>query len=302
MIMTETVSNHWDGWQKNREISRPQYVDWGDHPTILKHLNQTVFGSPDVDFIRYFGNYHPEFSGKSVLSLCCGDGGFEKLLLQNQVFKHITGLDISESRVAAAQTNRGQFTEQLDFIVGDVNLADFGYQSYDVVFAKAALHHVENLEGLMQSIIRCLRPGGLLVSIDFFGPSRFQWTNNQLEAANWFLKERIPPALRTRRNGMIYEVANRHTVAEMIAMDPSEAVRSGELDGVLHQYFDLKVDLALGGTLLNLIFYGDVINNFDAENAEHNRLIEEAFQYERALINTGELASDFRLIIAAPKP
>ena len=65
--------------------------------------------------------------------------------------------------------------------------------------------------------------------------------------------------------------------------------------------FDIHVDLPLGGTLLKLIFYGDVTNNFDAENPEHNRIIEEAFQLERSLINNGALGSDFRLLIATPK-
>jgi len=296
--MNEAVSKHWDAWQEGRDSSPHIYVDWGDHPTILKHLFQTTFGSPDIDFFQYFKNSHPDFSEKSVLSLCCGDGGFEKALLEREVFAHITGLDISESRVQAALASRGKHANQLDFVVGDVNAANFGLNAFDIVFAKAALHHVENLEGLMQGIARCLRPGGLLVTIDFFGPSRFQWPDAQLAATNWFLKERVPPALRLRRDGTTYEAAVRPTLAEMIAMDPSEAVRSGELDAILRAHFDFCVDLPLGGTLLNLIFYGDVTNNFNADNPEHNRIIEEAFELERSLINKGEIGSDFRLLIA----
>jgi SAM-dependent methyltransferase len=299
--MSEATSNHWDAWQASRGSSPLLYVDWGDHPTILQHVFQTVFGSPDIDFFQYFKNSHPDFAEKSVLSLCCGDGGFEKALLERQIFAHITGLDISESRIQAALASRGKYADQLDFVVGDVNAANFGLNAFDIVFAKAALHHVENLEGLMRGITQCLRPGGLLVTIDFFGPSRFQWTDAQLAATNWFLKERVPPALRLRRDGTTYEAAVRPTLASMIAMDPSEAVRSGELDTILRAHFDFCVDLPLGGTLLNLIFYGDVTNNFDAENPAHNRLIEEAFQYERKLINEGCLGSDFRLLIGLLK-
>ena len=299
--MSEVASAYWDTWQKNSEIFAPQYVDWGDHPTILKLVYQTVFGAPDVDFFQYFKSRHPEFAEKSVLSLCCGDGSFEKALLEHKVFAHITGVDVSETRVQAALASKAKYAQQLNFIVGDVNVANFGEQTYDIVFAKAALHHVENLEGLMKGITRCLRPGGLLVTIDFFGPSRFQWTDAQLAATNRFIQERIPPALRVRRDGTSYECAIRPSIAEMIAMDPSEAVRSGELDAILRTHFDIRVDLPLGGTLLNLIFYGDVVNNFDVENPEHNRLIEDAFQYERKRIDDGRLGSDFRLLIASPK-
>lgn len=298
--MSEIASAHWDTWQKNQEISRHQYVDWGDHPTILKQVYQTVFGAPDIDFFKYFKTRHPEFAEKSALSLCCGDGGFEKALLEHQVFAHITGVDISAVRVHAALANKGHYAQQLDFIIGDVNVADFGEQAYDIVFAKAALHHVENLEGLMRGIARCLRPGGMLVTIDFFGPSHFQWTDAQLDAANQFIQQRIPPALRLRPDGTSYDFATRPAIEAMIAMDPSEAVRSGELDAILRTHFDILVDLPLGGTLLNLIFYGDVINNFDVENPDHNRILEDAFQYERRLITEGKLGSDFRLLIATP--
>ncbi len=84
------------------------------------------------------------------------------------------------------------FADKLDFIVCDVNSGNFGNDKYDVVFAKAALHHVEQLGSLMQGIRQCLKPDGHLVTIDFFGPTRFQWTGCQLQAANNFIAENMP--------------------------------------------------------------------------------------------------------------
>ena len=47
-----------------------------------------------------------------------------------------------------ASNNRGDYKDRLQFIIGDVNEGKLGHNLYDIVFAKAALHHVEKLESL----------------------------------------------------------------------------------------------------------------------------------------------------------
>ncbi len=300
-LPTSSARGHWDQWQINRSRAQTAYVDWGDHPTLLSNVFAAAFGDSQIDFFKYFQQQFPDFSRRNAVSLCCGDGAFESALIGNNVFASVTGIDISPVRIEAARELHAGVSDRLCFVVGDVNDGKLGSQTYDIVFAKAALHHVENIEQLASGICQSLRPNGLLVAIDFFGPTRFQWTDAQIAAANWFLSNRIPQALRTRADGSVYEEVRRPTVEEMIALDPSEAVRSSELLHVLSERFDIQVDIHLGGTLLNLIFYGDIINNFDVQDPTHNHILREAFQYERALLNDGTLSSDFRLIMAKPR-
>lgn len=209
------------------------------------------------------------------------------MLLSSGIFTSLTGIDFSPARVELALQSRVEQESQLSFFVGDVNAGDFGDQTHDVVFAKAALHHVEQLQVLFDGIRRCLRPGGKLVTLDFFGPTRFQWTDAQLDATNHFLATGIPESLLEKRDGSYHRQLARPAVVDMISMDSTEAVRSGELYTLLKSNFLIEQDLALGETSLNLIFYGDVMNNFDPSDARHN------------LINSGRIGSDFRLIIAS---
>jgi len=295
----DASARHWDEWQAQHSLAPPRFTDWGDHPTILKLIYQTVFGSAETGFLEHLAQTYPQFARAHALSLCCGDGAFERHLVAQGVFGSVTGIDVSPARITSAQQQRAGFEARLDFEVGDVNAGRFGQQRYDVVFAKAALHHVENLEALVRGIRAALRPGGCLVTIDFFGPTRFQWTDAQLAATNRFLAG-VPRELLRKRDGSLHEAMTRPGIDEMIRLDPSEAVRAGELHALLKANFTTVEDLALGGTLLNLIFYGDVVNNFDPENEAHNRIIREAFALERRLIDSGELGSDFRLIVARP--
>ena len=53
--------------------------------------------------------------------------------------------------------------------------------------------------------------------------------------------------------------------------------------------------------MVNLLLYGDIVNQFDPANPDHNAVIREAVDWEQQLIAQGMLPSDFRLIIGQPR-
>lgn len=294
------ASDFWDQWQRNRDATpgpgNRKWVDWGGHPRILELILDRVFGPPRRSLMECLGDTFPQLRTGHALSLCCGDGGFERQLIQSGVLRRVTGIDIAPVRIASAAAGAGP-DEGLDFRVGNVNLGDFGSQQYDAVIAKAALHHIECLEAVFQGIRRTLKPGGCLIAIDFFGPTRLQYTELQLETANRFLIDEVPEALRLQADGSIYS-ARRSTVAEMIAGDPSEAVRSGEILALLRQHFRRLDVRDIGGTLLDLIFSSSIVNNFDESNPAHNRIVEKAFALEQSLLASGAIDADFKFVAA----
>jgi SAM-dependent methyltransferase/glycosyltransferase involved in cell wall biosynthesis len=294
-----SASRHWDDWQRSRAASGQRFVDWGDHPTVLQEVFRRAFGDPHTGFFDFLSTRYPQLAQGHALSLCSGDGGFECSLLDRGVFGRITGLELSAERIQAARQSANGHA--IDFVQADINVADYGQGRYDAVFAKAALHHIENLEHAMAQIARCLRPGGLLITIDFFGPSRFQWTDAQLAACNAFWQTRVPPALRIEPDGHPTPPVSRPRVQDLITMDPSEAVRSSELYALLQAHFELEHDVALGGSLLNLLLSGDRVNRFDPEDDVHNQVLREASALEHDLMNSGVLGSDFRFIVARPR-
>ncbi|MBA2674886.1 class I SAM-dependent methyltransferase [Ramlibacter sp.] len=293
------TAQHWDNWQARVAQQPARYGDWADHPVILGLLQEELFGSPSVSVLDFFKASCPAFESAHALSLCCGDGAFERQLVAAGVFGSVTGMDLSPARVEAANAARGEWAGRLAYEMGDANSGAFGTACYDVVFAKAALHHVEALEAMFAGVRRCLRPGGRLAAIDFFGPTRFQWTDRQLALANAFL-QRLPDALVRRPDGSLHRNLQRPTVAHMIALDPSEAVRSGELLDALRASMRTEHELDAGGAVLNLVFDGAIVNNFEAGRPEHDAWIHEAFACERAHMAAGDIGSDFKVIVARP--
>jgi SAM-dependent methyltransferase len=295
-VVTDQSSLYWDQWQRDRLASPDPWTDWGDHPFIQSWVFRHAFGVGKTLF-NVFAEHLRGIEKPRALSLCCGDGAFERALVDAGVVHSVLGLDASPVRVEAAQ-RAAEGKPKCVFQVADLNALSLEAQQFDVVFAKAALHHIEALEVLADALSRVLRPSGLIIALDFFGPTRFQWTDAQLEWANRLLSN-LPPSLRQFRDGRLYEQITRPSISDMMALDPTEAVRSSDIERVFGSRFETIALYPLGGTLVSLVVYGDLVNRYNPEDPEHCAYLERMLTQEHALIEQGVLPSDFRLWILA---
>jgi SAM-dependent methyltransferase len=106
--------------------------------------------------------------------------------------------------------------------------------------------------------------------------------------------------VKAHRQGISYikNDVNLPTESSVIALDPSESIRSAEIMPVLKQYFDIVEFKPLGGSILQFLL-SDITCNFKGENGK--QLLEMFFAIEDAFMVTGELSSDFAYIVARPK-
>lgn len=110
--------------------------------------------------------------GHDILEVGCGEGNLSIELASNGLY--VDGLDISEDRVRCAEekaeTMRGSTVGRVPrFEVADLNTKILQPARYDVVVAHDALHHIMQLDRLLDEIRHTLRPGGSLVVYDFVG-------------------------------------------------------------------------------------------------------------------------------------
>ena len=117
----------------------------------------------------------------------------------------------------------------------------------------------------MDNVRQTLTTDGILLVVDFFGPSRFQWTDIQIELTQQLL-DLLPPEMRKNlRDPNLFEykhVITRPNMDDLVRADPSEAVRSDEIYTLLKNKFNIIEEKPLGGTLLSLLFDG-IAGNFD---------------------------------------
>jgi SAM-dependent methyltransferase len=267
-------------------------TNWWNLPNFAERWNRRASGDPAVDDASYIASRHLG-AGLSALSLGCGSGGQELRWAATGCFSRLVGVDLSEPRVEAARAAAAasDYAGILEFRVGNAETIEVPSGSLDAVIGAASLHHLTRLRAVLERARRWLKPGGLMLVNEFVGPTRFQWTNRQLEAANALL-ELLPERLRREPDGRMKSRVVRPSHLVMRLGDPSEAVESSEILPALDDLFE-RVELCrMGGTLSHLVFAG-IAQNFAASDLEARQWADLVFDTEDLLMDSGEIASDY---------
>jgi demethylmenaquinone methyltransferase/2-methoxy-6-polyprenyl-1,4-benzoquinol methylase len=101
-----------------------------------------------------------------VLDLAAGTGDFSLMVKQRYPKSRAVAVDITERMLQLARERGVKHT-----VCGDAGKLPFPDQSFDCVFVGYGLRNFPKLDVAIQEIERVTRPGGLLVSLDFFLPS-----------------------------------------------------------------------------------------------------------------------------------
>ncbi|HLH20109.1 MAG TPA: ubiquinone/menaquinone biosynthesis methyltransferase [Bryobacteraceae bacterium] len=102
-----------------------------------------------------------------VLDLACGTGDFSRLVSARCAGARAIAVDLTERMLRLA---RRQGNVRLA-VCADAGALPFPAASFDCVFIGYGLRNFPSLERALEEIERVTRPGGLLVSLDFFLPA-----------------------------------------------------------------------------------------------------------------------------------
>jgi ubiquinone/menaquinone biosynthesis C-methylase UbiE len=276
---------------------------WTDLDAVNRRINRMISGDGDTQYWDFVDRkYFSASSGLVGLSLGCGAGTREINWAGLGRFSRIDAYDVSPSQIevatkTAAERGHGGV---LNFKVGSVYDLLIPEGSYDVVFVEHALHHFTPLREVLARIERVLKPNGLFIVNEFVGPTRFQWTERQLEVINAALTL-LPKKFRRTIGGAESKARNtRPSILRMLMSDPSEAVESARIRPLLQELFDVVEVRDYGGTALSLILSA-IAQNF-GDDDESVRALSMLFDAEDLLLASGELTSDFALIVCRRRP
>jgi GT2 family glycosyltransferase/SAM-dependent methyltransferase len=242
-----------------------------------------------------------------MLSVGCGTGELERTLARLNAFRECDAWDIAPGGIETARRlAREEGFDHIHYEVRDITAAntavDLPPERYDAVWFESSLHHIEPLERVCEQVARTLKPDGFLFLNEYVGPSAFAFSARQRElirAAFALIPARFrrsfqpggPECLRS---------APIPTPDEVRAEDPTEAVRSADILSVVADYFEIVSRRETGGTLLQFLLHG-IAGNFHEGDPESLRVLRMLFEIEDALLETGEVRSDFAVIAARPR-
>ena len=122
-------------------------MDWNAEGYAANARFVSDLGAPVLDLLA------PQ-PGERILDLGCGDGALTAKLAERGAA--VVGVDASDDMVRAAR-ERG-----LDAQVRDARCLAFD-REFDAVFSNAALHWMPEIDPVLESVARALRPGGRFV-------------------------------------------------------------------------------------------------------------------------------------------
>ena len=292
---------HWD--RTVAAVESKELKGWLDWEFIeVEHIRPQLSGDKARYYLQhFFGNHLPRMPVERALSLGCGGGNLERALIKLKAASAIDAYDASPEsiRLANELAHEEGLAGCLRYEVADINRLELPARAYDFVVAKMSLHHFEDLDHVYAQISRSLKPGGVFMFNEYVGPTRYQWTDVQLELMNRVLE--ILPA-RLRRSALTGEALpeiTRPTIDEMIRMDPTEAVNSSQIIPLLAKHFEVVELRRYGGTLLHVLL-NHVMANFDVKDENQAALLKMIFLYEQTLVEKGVIESDFCYVVARP--
>lgn len=298
------VSELWGRKAAPKDLARSKVVSWQGHPWVRSHyVNRAVSGSPNMGWLAYIKNRYVPNTLEYGLTLGCGSGSLERSALRDGICHRMDAFDISEEaiRIARKDAELQKMERNVNYQVRDINRIELEQDKYDVIFTPSSAHHFKNLERVFEETNRGLKPSGLLVLVEYVGPSQFQWTDQQLRIVNELL-EILPTAYRQCLTavGTVKQRAERPSIDSMNAYDPSEAVRSADIVPLVDRYFNVVERADFGGTLLHLLLR-DIAGNFSESKEEDITILKLLCYFERTLIAERVIPSDFAFIVAAPR-
>jgi ubiquinone/menaquinone biosynthesis C-methylase UbiE len=268
---------------------------------VVSQIYRLISGGTDVHWLPWFlNNYLPPGTRFSrSLSVCCGDGAHEIALYNTGKVDFVHGFDISEGAIRQAVGSfekAGAAKSRYRFEVADAD--DLRIDGpFDLILSTGALHHVANLEHLLGRLSRMLLPNGYFVVLEYTGPNRFQWRDEQLGVINAILQQLD---VRYLKNNQRVELS-RPPMAEFLAIDPSEAVRSEDVLRVLAEKFTIEYKRNFNGTIMHPLY---PLLNSDLTNAgaqDFDSIVRLILLLENCLISNHALQSDFVFLVCRTK-
>jgi len=110
--------------------------------------------------------------GMHILDMCCGTGRLTSALSRAVGEEGaVTGLDFSENMISIAEQTVGKTATNVQFVRGDATNLPFPDNSFDGATVGWGLRNLSDLRQGIREMVRVVKPGGRVVSLDMAKPS-----------------------------------------------------------------------------------------------------------------------------------
>ena len=193
---------------------------------------------------QYIGSVSHKPGGR-VLDIGCGSGWLALELGRHG--QHVEAYDISPKAIALAKRMlaenpyRNGFGE-VNYHLQDVSEVDLGVEKFDAVSGWAAFHHLPDASAFMQRVLRALKPGGIVATMDDMPRGRLERVCQYL----FLFILPIYPYSYMQKLSIALQLFLRKRQLQTEVFTPMEGAKHASVDDIskiLHEQFDVIMDL-----------------------------------------------------------
>ncbi|GLK49341.1 hypothetical protein GCM10017620_23140 [Brevundimonas intermedia] len=284
MTESNAAADHWDAMYASATRSA-----WTQNPIVAQEVYTRMTGQSGFWLDWLFTQKLPPVN--RLLAVGCGDGGHELAIARLNFAREVVAFDASPVAIQLARASAEAEGLSIDFsvrlfeeFIEEPGQAD----AFDAVLFSGSLHHVVDLEGMLTSVRKVLRPGGMVIVNEYVGACYQLYPRSQVDTVNRVLGQ-VPQAFRTSRD----EQLRLPTMDMIIANDPSEGVRAPLIPVLLPMYFQPTYERFVGGALLHPLFGHLNANKVNDGSPESEALVSMLIAIENELTAAGCLPNDF---------
>lgn len=260
--------------------------NWWIIPQVKARWNEKITGDPNKTYEELLINevlIHKK--DLKLLSIGCGVGNHEMKLAQIGKFAEVLGIDVANQLIEIANRKAGKLNiANCSFKTVNVLEDEIPNAPYDIVLFHSSLHHFDGIDSfLTDKIFPILAEQGLLVINEFIGPTRLQWTKNQIDVCNDLLAALPAKMRKTRLPLFTKRKVRRPGIWRMILSDPSESIDSESIYPVIHKHCTPLLEREYGGNILHLLLK-DIAHNFLDDSKLVRQELQRLFEAEDTFI------------------
>jgi len=283
-------------WDRMNQDNSGDVLYWLAVPMLAHEVNRRVTGAPLTwplaGFVESIKEHLPV---RRALSLGCGTGNLEREVAKAQCALQIEGVDVGAASIKKACELAAEegFENVIRYHCADA--AEWlrrqkGKEPFDVIFFHGSLHHIEELEEVLDLCALCLRGGspGLLYVDEYVGPSRNEWRSWHVAYANG-LFGRVPEEHRR-----LPEVT-----PPIVWEDPTEMIRSSEIVPLIEGHLEVvSYRPYFGNVLFPLVA---AIKGSSLDSPEVLEVLREGVTLENFLAEHRLIDTMYAVTVARPK-
>jgi SAM-dependent methyltransferase len=246
------------------------------------YINESISGMTDLSPTPWvWQQFFQSTPVEAALEIGCLNGKKLLGLLSEKMVLRCYGVDIARGAIDEAKrlAREKRLDDKIHFSIMDLNESSLAPEAYNWIISNGVLHHISNLEVCIKNIYDSLLPGGYLSASEFTGPSRYQYSQEEVDFINE-ARSMLPVEL---GGNTLFDPAE---LRSKLNADPSEAIRSDDINEILNRTFDKLIVKSYGGNILMRALGQDFFKNYNSDKHSHTTAFLKLIDFERELLKS----------------